>query len=303
MAAPSALELLKSGRADEALSELQAHIRKDPSDAEAWNLMARVYFQLERWDDAIRAGEKSVELKPSSSEYHLWLGRAYGEKADASGGLGALGLVRKVKSEFEKAVELDPKAQNLPARADLAEFYTEAPGLLGGDKGKARALADFVMKYDAPMGHAIRARLAREQKKYDIAEKELRAAIEASGDEAHYWVSLASFYRRTGRLDEMEAAINRALEAAMQSSIALFDGASLLLRGGRNFPAAAAMMRRYLSLENPSEEGPVFEAHFLLGVLLEKQGDTQSAVREYRAALALASQYKKAQDALARISR
>jgi tetratricopeptide (TPR) repeat protein len=159
------------------------------------------------------------------------------------------------------------------------------------------------MRYDAAMGHAMAANLAKERKKLDQAEQEYKAAIAAGGNAAHDWVMLASFYRKTGRLDDMEAAINKSLKAEMRDSIALFDGAAVLLSGGRNFSGAIDMLRRYLKLENQSEDGPAFEAHFMLGQLLEQQGDRQAAAQEYRAALALASQFQRARDALARVSR
>lgn len=41
----------------------------------------------------------------------------------------------------------------------------------------------------------------------------------------------------------------------------------------------------------------------MLGTLLEKLGNKQGAVEEYRAALTLAPEYRAARDALARISR
>lgn len=303
-AAAGALELLKAGRADEALQELQLRVRKNPADAEAWNLMGRVYFQLERWDDAIHAAAKSVELSPSSSEYHQWLGRAYGEKADSTGPLGAFSLVRKVKNELERAVSLDTRAENLSARSDLAEFYMQAPGIMGGDKEKAAELARFVTKHDEAEGHCLAAMLAQEQKKNALAEQEFKAAIKAGNNSARYWISLASFYRKTGRLQEMESAVGEAARAtSAESGVAWFDGASLLFRGGRNYPGAIELLRRYLALESQSEDGPAFEAHVLLGTLLEKRGDVPAAIREYRTAVAMASQYKKAQDALARVSR
>ena len=116
-------------------------------------------------------------------------------------------------------------------------------------------------------------------------------------------MNLASFYRRAGRLDDMEAAIHSSLTARREEGISLFDGASLLLTAGRNFPEAVKMLRSYLSLEDPAEDGPAFQAHYFLGVLLEKQADIKAAAAEYRAALALASDYKPAQDALARLAR
>jgi len=63
------------------------------------------------------------------------------------------------------------------------------------------------------------------------------------------------------------------------------------------------LLRDYTGGQYTSEDGPVFQAHYLLGQLLEKQGDRQAAAEEYRAALALASQFRPAKDALARVSR
>jgi tetratricopeptide (TPR) repeat protein len=298
-----AMALLQNGKADQALRALNARISKDANDAQAYNLMSRVYFQLEHWDDAIHAAEKSITLAPQTSEYHQWLARACGEKAEAAGPVSAFNLVRRVKSEFEKAVSLDAEGKNLSARVDLAEFYIEAPAIMGGDKDKARQIADFVLQRDAALAHYILAKLEQKQGAKNHAEKEYQTAIEASGNQAHYWVSLASFYRHVGRLDDMESAINKSLKAKQYDGVALFDAASLLLTAGRNFPLATQMLHRYLSLDDPAEDGPAFQAHYFLGSLLEKQGDAKGAAQQYRAALALASDYKPAVDGLARVNR
>ena len=306
LAESDGLALLEAGKADEALKALDARIQKNSSDAEAYNLMCRVYFQLEQWDDSIRAAEKSVALQAQNSEYHLWLGRSYGEKADTVGRLhvvSAISLVRKVKSELEKAVAMDSMGKDLMARVDLAEFYTEAPSVMGGDKSKARQLAGYVLQHDPALAHYIYGRIEEKQNSKDKAEQEYKAALEHSGNLAQYWVSLASFYRRTGRLDEMESALNKAASAQRKNNTPLFDAASTLLQAGRNYPGAIQMFRRYLAGNNFTEDAPAFQAHYLLGALLEKQGDTQGAAAEYRAALALASRYQPAQDALARVSR
>ena len=60
-------------------------------------------------------------------------------------------------------------------------------------------------------------------------------------------------------------------------------------------------MRKALSSPVPNDGAPSFRAHYLLGQALEKQGDKAGAEREYRAALALAKDYKQAQKALKRI--
>lgn len=301
--APDGVLLLQSGRADEALQLLNAQVQKNPGDARTYNLISRVYFQLERWDEAVRAAEKAVNLDPQDSGCHQWLARAYGRKAEAAGPFAAFSLVRKVKAEFERAVALDAAGKNLSARADLSEFYIEAPYFMGGDKTKARRLAEFVMPRDPALGDFILARLEEKQNARDRAEQHYKAAIQAGDNPARYWVALAAFYRHTGRFNEMESAIGKSLNSARKDSISLFDGASQLLAGGRNFPGAISMLRQYLALEDPAEDGPVFQAHYLLGLLLEKQGDFKAAGAEYRASLELASEYRPAKEALARLNR
>jgi tetratricopeptide (TPR) repeat protein len=291
--------LLKAGRADEALRLLNKEVRVHPDNAAAYNQLCRVYFQLEMWDSALHMAEKSTSLEPSSSLFHQWVGRAAGRKAENSNPFTAFGLARRVKAEFERAVALD--GNNFSARADLVEYYLEAPGFLGGDKNKARQQAEAVAPRDPALADYMFARVEEKQGS-GRAEQAYQKAIAGSSDPARYWVELAYFYRRAGRPQDMEAAIDHSLKAAGHDGTPEYDAAFLLLRTGRNFPQAVQMLREYLD-NHTSEDGPAFRAHYLLGELLEKQGDRERATEEFRAALALASQFRPARDALARVSR
>jgi tetratricopeptide (TPR) repeat protein len=293
-------DLLRTGRADEAQRLLQATVQRQPNDAEAYNLLCRLYFQLELWDNALHMAEKAVQLAPDSSNYHLWLGRSAGRKAENSNPFTAWSLARRVRAEFERAVALD--GSNLAARADLSEYYIEAPGFLGGDKKKARDQAAVVAAHDPALASYIFARIEEQQGKSD-AERLYKKALSDSGNTARYWIELAYFYRRAGRMQDMQTAVYQALTAPRHGAIPEYDGAYLFLRTGRDFPNAVLMLRRYLNSNAMEEDGPAFRAHYMLGQLLEKQGDRKAAAQEYRAAVALASEYRPAQDALARVSR
>jgi tetratricopeptide (TPR) repeat protein len=295
---PSAL--LRAGKADQAIHALNQTIARAPNDSHAYHLLSRVYFQLELWDDSMHMAEKAVALDPQNSSYHLWLGRAMGRKAEQANPFAAFGLARKVKTEFERAVALD--ANNLPARADLSEYYLEAPGFLGGDKNKAKQQADYVAEHDRALASYIYARVQEKQGNTG-AEAEYKKAIAASNRPARYWVELAYFYRRTGRLNEMEDAIRHAVATVQQGEPSEFDAAALLLHSGRDFAGATQILRHYVSEEDPAEDGPAFRAHYLLGVLLEKQGKQKEATAEFQTALNMASEYRPAQDALAHVSR
>lgn len=299
-AADSPSDLLAAGRVDDAIITINGKLNNAPNDAASHNLLCRAYFAVSNWDRAISACERAVSLQPNSSEYHLWLGRTYGEKADSSSFLTAAGLAKKVRNEFERAVQLDPS--NVPARVDLAEFYLEAPGIVGGGQDKARAQADLVAKLNPAKAHWIQGRLAEKNKDLPAAEREYRAAIDASRGGANAWLNLALFYRKTGRLDEMQEALKKAADAPLDQPEVLVDAASTLLRANRDLPFATQLVRRYLA-STTVEQAPPFKAHYILGTILEKQGDREGAAREYQSALMLAKDFGRAREALNRMNR
>src|SRR5215472_17675252 len=89
---------IASGSIDEAIRTLSSR-----TDAASVNLLSRAYYAIEQWDNAVKNAEKAVSLAPNNSMYHLWLGREYGEKANAANPLSAASLAKKTKAEFEQA--------------------------------------------------------------------------------------------------------------------------------------------------------------------------------------------------------
>jgi tetratricopeptide (TPR) repeat protein len=296
---PADSKLLAEGRMDDAVVSLHSRIIGAPRDAESYNLLCRAYFALADWDSGIQACEKAVSLDPGNSQYHLWLGRVYGEKADHSHFLTAAGLAKKVRSEFETAVSLNPT--NVEARTDLAEFYLEAPAIVGGGRDKAEAQAQKIAALDPVRAGWVKARLAEKSSDLVAAENDYRAAIAASHGSALAWRNLAYFYRQSGRLDAMEDAIRHASAAPMDQPEVLMECANMLIRTKRDLPQAIQLLRRYLSSSLTVEAGPAFKAHYLLGTALEQQGNKAGAAQEYRASLALAKSYTLAQSALDRL--
>jgi tetratricopeptide (TPR) repeat protein len=300
LSAQTPQDLLAVGRVDQALQTLEQQIRTAPT-AEAYNLLCRAHFELGAWDAGISACEKAVALAPDNGLYHLWLGRIYGEKADRAGFLKAAGLAGKVRTEFERAVELSPNSWE--ARADLAEFYLEAPGMVGGGKDKALSQTTQLAPLNPAIGHWMKGRIDEKNKDNVAAEKEFRAAIDASQGGARAWLNLAGFYRHLNRFDEMEQALHTLESRPPDHTAAVPDAAGLLLRTGRDYPMAIRLARRYVASSDTVEEAPVFKVHALLGELLEKQGDRPAAAEEYRAALSLAHNFRPAQEGLKRVTR
>jgi hypothetical protein len=284
---------LMSGKADDAIARLNSSLATNPNDAEAHNLLCRVYYQEERWDDAIRECGTAVKLMPADSNYHLWLGRADGEKADSIHSIKAFGLAKKVRDEFERAVQLD--GSNVDALSDLGEFYTEAPGIVGGGKQKAQGVVQALERYSPVQADQLKGRLAEKDKNYASAEANFKAAVDASNRSANAWMDLASYYGRRRQwnpmLEALHAGIDADAKAAEPHGAVLVDGADLLIRSGQDPQLAIQLLRLYLDSPNKSADSPAFQVHARLSRLLEQQGDHDSARQENEAAASLAHEY------------
>lgn len=298
-AADSTTVDLSSGKMDDAIRSLNAQISANGKNAEAYNLLNRAYFNLEDYDAAIKNGEKAVELKPNEPTYRFWLGKAYGEKADKVGPFNAMGLAKKAAVEFEKVVQLDPRDKR--GWMALAEFYVEAPGIMGGGKDKARKLAQQVEPTDPAVAAWIRGLTASKEKNWAEAESQFKEAVKASGGSAWAYLELAHYYGWGKRWNDFESAINSALSSPKKTPADVYNAADLLVGKGRNFAGAAQILKNYIASGKKDEDGPTFRAHFLLGQLYEKQGNKPEAVQQYRASLELAQNFRAAQEALKRL--
>ncbi len=281
---------LNLGRADAALVRLDAALIQNQNDAEAHNLRCRVYYQEEQWDQAIADCEAAVKLDPGNSNDHLWLGRAYGQKAAHVSMMSAYKLARKVAAEFAQAVQLDP--HNADALADLGEFDVSAPAVVGGGRNRAEAVEQQLQSVNPGDALTLAARIAENRKDYAAAEADYKAAIAQASDQADAWMDLAAFYQRRGRLADMDAAAHTGASLDRRHGVALVDGAATLAKAGQEPQTAIRWLQQYLNSHAQSEDAPAFAVHAQLARLLQDQGNAQAAQDEIAAAHALASGYR-----------
>jgi hypothetical protein len=112
-------------------------------------------------------------------------------------------------------------------------------------------------------------------------------------------MTLASFYSRRERWDDMNIALKTGRKAAQsdpQSAVALYNGASMLAKFKIDLSLAAQMFRDYLASSSKNEDAPAFVANTRLALVEMSLGDPAAAQRERAAALALAHNYRPAVD-------
>src|SRR5262249_17035215 len=148
-----------------------------------------------------------------------------------------------------RATELEPN--NPDWHESLAEFYRQAPSIVGGGIEKAYAEAAMISRTDPVRGHVVHAAIASGEKRYDEAVADYEAALKLSPDN---YISLYSIGR-------------------------------LAVVTGRNLGRGLECLRRCLDLTQGETEPSHAAVQWRIGNVLEKKGDVVGARAAYETAL------------------
>src|SRR6266516_1611349 len=185
-------------------------------------------FDAGKFSEMSAAARQALTRNPKDAQADLWLGRSYGLAAEQA---HSFLLARKVRREFETAVQLDPG--NLAARRDLMEFYLEAPWVLGGSQEKARQQAEAIAARDAVEGHLARAAFWQGLHQPLRAEAEYREALELKPARVEPYFEMAEFYEKRGEAGEVEGALKAALlMQPLDPRLDYYRGVARVLDGG-----------------------------------------------------------------------
>jgi len=252
-------KLYNSTHFEESLKVLQAIPSKD---GPVYELMGRNYFMQSDFKRASDALEKAVAWEPSNADYMLWLGRAWGRRAETSSPFTAPVYASKARQCFEKSVQLNPT--NLDAQSDLFEYYLDAPGILGGGLDKAEHTAQRMTQLSPAEGQWAQAKLAEKRKESKTAEAHLRQAVALAPQQVGKLLELARFLTKQGRYQEADQDFERAEKVAPNSPRVVFARASTYVEARRNLDVARELLKRYMSMDLNPEDPPKSEAAKLL---------------------------------------
>jgi len=241
-AADAARAEFETGNYSAAVKTATTALSQTPQDASLHFWALRSYYELQDYGSAVTHGERAVKLEPQNAEYNRWLGRAYGAKAEES---RSFFIARKVKQAFEAAVHLAP--MSIAARRDLMQYLAEAPWIVGGDKTKAREQIEAISKIDAVEGHLARGAYFAADKKWQEAEQEYSAALDARPNQIESCMEVAGFFEDRKNAHEIERAVDAARHIDSKDPRLDYYAAVALILRRNELPAAEKLLRSYVA--------------------------------------------------------
>lgn len=309
---------MEAGHYKRARTLVDSRYRAAPEDPHNLYLMARVKRAWGDTEASAQLLEKAVARTPSNAEYRSQLGQVYGEIAQKASMFRQMSLGRKCKKEIDAAVQLAPN--HLEAQTTLMMFLDKAPGMMGGDKTEARALAVRILDAHGARGYMAQARIAStpaereglyrkaiaaDPKYYNAhvalansllnaaaadaagASIHARAAIEANPQRAPAYTLLAAALALQENWPELDRVLAASEKNVPDNLAAHHNAAGILARKGRELARAESYVRKYLAQEPEAGAPSHAVAHSTLARILEKQGRKPEAVASLREALRL----------------
>jgi len=291
-----------AGHYHRAVDTLSDAVVKSPNDASLHFLLGQCYYQLREFTRAVASFERSVQLVPGQSEYHDWLGKAYGRRAEQAMFLSAMGWARKTHKEFEVAVHLEPS--NFEAHRDLIRFEMYAPGIVSGGDDRALKHIEALEKLDALQGQLARGEFLNAKKRLAEADTVFAKILDSNTDRIGVCFEVADYYRdrqNTARMSEAIAAAERI--DADDRRLKFYHGILLVMKG-ENPTEAKSLLKAYLATVPDNSDLPAHSTALeWLGKLCEAQKRFSEAAEAYRASLALDPHNRAVEEALKRVEK
>src|SRR5512146_2375644 len=283
--------------------------------------MARIHRACGDIPGAINYAQKAVQLVPNKSDYLLTMAELQGRVAEQSNMLKQAMLARNIHKELETAFQLEPS--NVDARWGLLQYYWRAPSFMGGDKGKAKAMAAEIAKLDASQGFVALAVIATDekkpaevernyqkaieadpknydarislaefymgddQKKYDLAEEQYRTATKIAPTRIDGYAGLAKIYATRGQWTQLDQVLNESERQVADNLQPYYEAGLSLLNSGKDLSRAERYLRKYMAQEAEGNAPSLPDAHWRLGQVLDKLGRRPEAIAELNTAVKL----------------
>jgi tetratricopeptide (TPR) repeat protein len=317
----------KIGRIREAVTAAQDQITKNPDDADAHELLGKVYLRSlgdmqtpqsgQMLQLAIAEYEKLAQLKPNDVETHLLLGQLYGLNHDST----------KAEQQFKAAQKIDSNSEE--AALNMARLYSEqgdskrAADVLNGIPMDDRTpRIEFALGASYEQSHQLKEAIAAYRRslvlepdnldterglasalltdgQLDEALKTFNGIVAAEPQDAQSQIHISEIQRRQGHYDQALATLEKAKPLAPDSLELTYNEALIYDSLGRYDDATNVLVK--LVADSAHADGKYSDgektnrAIFLdrLAIIYREQNKTAEAVATYKQLIPLGGDYVK----------
>lgn len=260
-----ALDYVKQGRMQDAITYLQDHLKKNPDDVKAKQVLANVYFSANDIKNAKKAYLDVLKVEPSAETYNN-LGIVYLKEENA----------RKAVESFQKAVDLDP---------GFARAYFNL-GELSLISGRFEMALGFFKKVETldknhPLVHYKLGISLAKTGRLEEALKEFGEAVKRDPENLRIKSDFGMAYMAAGKFNEARGEFQKVLAKVSRSTIAHFGMGLSLKAMGQKEKAIESFQKAYEL--SPEFIDPYLEA----GDLLRKLGRVPEAIQAYKKTIPL----------------
>jgi cytochrome c-type biogenesis protein CcmH len=203
-------------------ARVEAHLEQHPDDGRGWEVIAPIYMDLGRFDDAVKARGNALRLIGATAEREAYYGEALTAAADGV-------VTAEAKAAFDRAIDRDP-------RDPTARFYQGLAAEQDGSRDDAKRIWRTLLAdapADAPWAAFVRTALARLDGAAPAAAaappqaagavgdnamirgmvERLAGRLQQDGSDPDGWVRLVRSYKVLGDKPRMGAAVGDARKA------------------------------------------------------------------------------------------
>jgi tetratricopeptide (TPR) repeat protein len=308
--------LQKSGRGKVLRILVEKSLKDNPNNGETLYWRSKVLMAFGKTNEAYEAANAATNLLPQSADAWAHLSAAAGRMAVKAGLLKKMSFAAECRDAGKKALQLDPN--NLVALEVMANFYREAPGVLGGDKAKADSIRARQYSIDKeaktraeyreasrsgdsrrkdaaikmaiqshpkaawPFVYAAARALDKSEMRPKDAQELAKAAIENDSYNARAHGYLAQAYAVEQKWGEFDAVLIGAQRIMPENLHPHYMAATWLISASTEPRRAEALLKLYIGQE-PEAGAPSREsAKYQLALALEQQGDKAGAARQLK---------------------
>jgi tetratricopeptide (TPR) repeat protein len=292
--------LVTQGHLDTTLELLEAERVITPGAARNPYLIGQVHLKQRAYKEAEAAYSKAIKINPHYYNAYYGLGMVYTRLKQPERARTAMAQFRQLKARTDASEDQQIMIDEVPyARKRIAMTYAQAYKLFDpkqqaeiGARLLSRALeldSRNALLWEKMATHNYA------NGRYEHAVKLFKEAARLEPEKPIYAINIGKLYAQMNRIEQAQAALQKAVARFPESSLARTELAHHYLRSQTHYVEALALMKKAVALT------PTANHYFLLTWAYDVNGDQKKALTAIQKALAMEPQNPKYRSTYERI--